>query len=221
MLPELACSLQVREFGLLPWAGSEDVLRSPICVVAIPPPPKIEIQSKELPEAERIFLLVKERNEARNRAERTEAAAAAQKSYRREAGDALGPLISRLRAIHQGRASCTDIQGLLRRLSMESPATLALVVTDAVQSCEVGGGADAPITATGAATVLVLVPPASLSRVGPSPSSRAAGVKATAPWVHVVPSFRVNPREWSWLPIEMPDFGASEDDSLAHIRDGR
>jgi hypothetical protein len=221
MLPALVFTLGVREIALLPWAGSFDVWRSPTCVAVLPTPREVVAGPVEMTEAGRIFQLVRARNEARQREEDARSTATASAAYRKAVGDSLAPLVRKLRGLRQARADCTDLHGLFQRLAMENSVTLAIVVSDGAQTCHVDRRENAVIKAPGAATVLVLVPPSNPSTASSGPPGPAEWVESRAPWVRVVPSFRINARDWSWLPVTMPGSGKSHGDSPMPGQGGR
>lgn len=200
-LPKLSTGVGAQEVGLLPWAGPGDALRSAEWV-RLAPPPVVETVALPFSEGETLFRGARQQRERREQkageVRQTDAAA----RYLVELSTALQPLVTHLRGLCQGKADCSDVRGVLERCRQERAGTLALVITDAEETCdphqfEVG-------RSNGAVTVLILVP----AKV-PAPGlhcsevERLAWLRKVAPGVIAVPSFRITSDPTDWLPADL------------------
>lgn len=197
-LVELAIDVGARDVGLLPWAGSGDVLKSARWV-RLPARPVIPVTVVQFTEGESIFKGPQELLKARVASLTAARTAAADSCFREQIRVALGPLRSALASSAQGNASVTDVTGALLRCSHESAGTLTLLVTDAVQE-----GVEplhrVPEPRTGNCTIVVLAP--TREHGGDTASSQEARTQwlhEIAPWVRVLRSFELSSTPDEWL----------------------
>lgn len=196
-LDELAIDLGAHEVGLLPWAGSGDVLKS-ARRVRLPTRPVIPPTVVQFTEGESIFkgpqALCRERLASLTAARQ----AAADSSFRGEMQAALEPLRCGLVGSVQGHSTETDVTGALARCSHEPSGTFCLVISDARQE---GAAALTRVTEprVGNYTVVLLVPSRELGAdTAASVEARTRWLHEVAPWAQVLPSFALTmaPEEW-------------------------
>jgi hypothetical protein len=201
-LATLAEDTGAEEIGVLPWAGPGDALRSAHWV-RLPRRPRVPAVDVHFSEGETIFRGARQHREQRERAAAETRRAEEELRWTRERTTALQPLVARLREAQQGVAACSDIHGVLQRCRRERVGTLALVITDAAETChpELLRTSDAG----GATTLLILVPPrASAGTASLSVEDRIAWIRKSAPGVTVIPSFLVSADPSEWLLEALP-----------------
>lgn len=196
-LAELAIDLGAREVGLLPWAGSSDVLKS-ARRVRLPARPVIPPTVVQFTEGESIFkgpqALCRERVASLTAARQ----AAADSCFRGQVQVALESLRSGLVGSSQGHSAETDVTGAFARCSHEPAGTLCLVITDARQE---GAAALTRVVEPriGNCTVVLLVPSREHGAdTAISIEARTQWLHEVAPWAQVLQSFALTtaPEEW-------------------------
>lgn len=196
-LVDLAIDLGARDVGLLPWAGSGDVLRSAHWV-RLPARPVIAPTVVQFTEGESVFRGPQEQRKAREARLTATRSTAADSCFRLKVQTAVEPLCSRLAGSSQGHSAETDVTGALGRCRHEPAGTLCLLITDARQE-----GVEAPARVAepraGNCTIVILVPTRehgmdSAASVG----ARTQWLHEIAPWARVLMSFEITsaPEEW-------------------------
>lgn len=184
--------------SLLPWADIQSCWRSPAETVAIPERPVVRENVPVRTEAD-IFALSWMRKLAQARADAQGREREAAQAFEESLAAALRPVRERLTALRQGKARCTDVEGILARSAMEDRSTLSIVISDGVSDCS-GEKPDQPEAPGQGKVLLVLVPTSGdggEARV--SLADRRKAIRSRMPWVQVVFGFALSGGPEAWL----------------------